>query len=422
MHKILVSGLLLVGLSAGAQSIGTSPYAAFGIGDIKYDNSLDAKAMGGISAAYIPDFTNDFNFGNPAANFNLQLTSLRAQVNNENVTYKSDFNNYKNTKHSTYLSGISFAFPISSKVKFGMRYQPYSSKSYDMIRVSDVNDEVQMANSFTGDGTINTIEAAISYEIAKGLGVGFKTNFNFGTITDLQEISYSNAELISGYETKSTIKSFNYTLGLVYQHVSKNDYKFTVGGSYQFGNSGTMNTHYINSTYYYAGNEPVNESIIDESKSTSKNLIPEKLQFGVGYGKEFSWFASAQIEYEKGRTINFLGSPFEYDNSYKISAGGWFVPNINDFRSYFNRVIYRYGAFYKKGGLNISNTNIDSYGLSIGANFPIKPHSGSFSSIDLAIEVGKRGTLKNNLVQEGFINLSLGFNFADRWFMKRLYQ
>jgi hypothetical protein len=39
--------------------------------------------MGGISAAYISDFTNSFNFGNPAANFNLELT-LRGQVTNEN--------------------------------------------------------------------------------------------------------------------------------------------------------------------------------------------------------------------------------------------------------------------------------------------------------------------------------------------------
>jgi hypothetical protein len=33
------------------------------------------------------------------------------------------------TKHSTYLSNISIALPLSKKLKFGFGYQPYSSKN-----------------------------------------------------------------------------------------------------------------------------------------------------------------------------------------------------------------------------------------------------------------------------------------------------
>ena len=54
----------------------------------------------------------------------------------------------------------------------------------------------------------------------------------------------------------------------------------------------------------------------------------------------------------------FLGQPFTYQDSYRISAGGWYLPNYNDFRSYFNRVVYRYGAFYEKGNLSVNGTNI----------------------------------------------------------------
>jgi hypothetical protein len=90
-----------------------------------------------------------------------------------------------------------------------------------------------------------------------------------------------------------------------------------------------------------------------------------------------------------------------------VSAGGWFIPNANDFRSYFSRVIYRYGAFYEKGGLNINGKDINGYGLSLGANFPIKPSINSFSSIDFAVEFGKKGTVQNNLVQQGFINFKI---------------
>ena len=41
--------------------------------------------------------------------------------------------------------------------------------------------------------------------------------------------------------------------------------------------------------------------------------------------------------------------------------------------------------------------------------------------IDLGVEIGKRGTLDNNLIRQNFINFRVGINFADKWFMKRLY-
>jgi len=62
MKKIVVSIFVAaLGSHAAAQTIGNSPYAAYGIGDIKYDNSVETRSMGGISAAYVWDFNNQFN-------------------------------------------------------------------------------------------------------------------------------------------------------------------------------------------------------------------------------------------------------------------------------------------------------------------------------------------------------------------------
>ncbi|MCB4235062.1 hypothetical protein LDL59_08080 [Kaistella anthropi] len=96
---------------------------------MKYDNTTDVNAMGGISTAYIWDFNNNFNFSNPAANKNLELTTVKVEATNENNFFKSNYDNMNVTKHSTYLSNITVAFPISSKIKFGLGYQPYSSKN-----------------------------------------------------------------------------------------------------------------------------------------------------------------------------------------------------------------------------------------------------------------------------------------------------
>ena len=120
----------------------------------------------------------------------------------------------------------------------------------------------------------------------------------------------------------------------------------------------------------------------------------------------------------------FLGQPFTYQDSYRISAGGWYLPNYNDFRSYFNRVVYRYGAFYEKKEILVSTepilTNTESL-LELLLPFE-KSNAVRMSGIDLGLEFGRRGTLENNLIQQNFFNVKVGINFADKWFQKRVYE
>lgn len=429
MKKIFVLSFISVGYFLNAQSISNSPYATYGIGDVKYDNTIETSSMGGISTAYISDFTSNFNFANPANNTNFGLTSIKLEATNENNYFKTNNNNTKSTKHSTYLSNISLAFPISSKVKMGFLYQPYSSKSYDLIQTQTVtnqqtNESITYANRFTGKGTLSTAQAAVSYNVGSGFSVGARANFYFGNLYDVNEFTATNAEFINGYETKNSIKNFNFTLGTSYQHLNpSSDKKLTLGATATFGNTSNTTTDYKNSTYYYTtGDTKLGETIIEQKNTSSKNLLPLQASIGAGYGSENEWFVSAQVDYKKGETVSYFGKTYDFQDTYKISAGGWYLPNYNNFRNYFSRVVYRYGAFYERGGLNIYGNNINRYGISAGVLLPFKSSNiQRMSGLELGIEAGKRGTLNNNLIRQNYINLKVGFNFADKWFRKSLY-
>jgi hypothetical protein len=54
----------------------------------------------------------------------------------------------------------------------------------------------------------------------------------------------------------------------------------------------------------------------------------------------------SQLDYKK-ELLQIFRNPFVYKDSYRL-AGGWYLPNYNDFRNYLNRVVYRYGVFYEK--------------------------------------------------------------------------
>lgn len=423
MKRFFVLPLVAAAYLLNAQSIGNSPYAAFGIGDVKYNNATDISSMGGVSTAYIWDFNNNFNFSNPAANKNLELTSIKIEGTNENNFYKSDFKNMSATKHSSYLSNLTIAFPLSPKIKFGMGYQPYSSKKYTVLTSRELESGTTEASLFRGNGSVSTVEAAISYQIVPEFALGLRSNFYFGNLYDLNELTFSTAELINGYETKNKVKTFNFTLGSAYQKKLENDRKLTLGATYTFGATGQMETRFVNSTYYYtAGENKNNESIIEEKFSQDDNLIPMEFSVGAGYGKDAKWFVGTQFDYRKGEEIQFLGRSFANDNSYKISAGGWYLPNYNNFRNYFSRVTYRYGAYYEKGNLAFNGTNINKFAITGGMTLPFENKSANrMSGIDVGLELGQRGTLENNLIRQNFVNLKIGINFADRWFLKRLY-
>lgn len=425
MKKVFVLSLISVSYFLNAQNLSNSPYASYGIGDVKYDNTIETASMGGISTAYVSDFNSSFNFGNPANNANFELTSIKLGATNENNYFKTDYNNMKSTKHSTYLSNISLAFPVSPRVKIGLLYQPYSSKSYELInKETQADGSTIYANNFKGTGTLNIAQIAASYKVNDQFSLGARANYYFGNLYDINEFTTSTAELINGYETKNSIKNFNFTLGANYQKIDpRNDHKLTIGATATFGNTSNMTTEYTNSTYYYSSTDvKEDESIIEQKKTNSNSLLPFEASLGLGYGNDKRWFTSLQVDYKKGESTAYFGKTLDLKDSYRISAGGWYLPNFNNFRSYFSRVVYRYGAFYEKGNLQILGNTINKYGVTAGVLLPFKNSSiNKMSGLEIGIEVGKKGTLKDNLIRQNYFNVRFGFNFADKWFRKSLY-
>jgi len=54
----------------------------------------------------------------------------------------------------------------------------------------------------------------------------------------------------------------------------------------------------------------------------------------------------------------------------------------------------------------------------MGLGFPV---SGTFSNINVGLEMGKKGTKYYGLVEENYFNISVGLSFSERWFIKRKY-
>ena len=149
--------------------------------------------------------------------------------------------------------------------------------------------------------------------------------------------------------------------------------------------------------------------------------MPSKTSFGVGISKEKKWFIGAEYT-SLGSSVfsNDLISidNSEFEDSSKISFGGFYIPDYASFSKFWNRVVYRAGFYSEKTGLVINDESINEFGISFGLGIPA---GGLFSNVNTTFEFGKRGTTNENLVEENFVNIQLSLSLNDRWFVKRKY-
>ena len=107
-----------------------------------------------------------------------------------------------------------------------------------------------------------------------------------------------------------------------------------------------------------------------------------------------------------------------YENSYKLSVGGFWIPNYNSFSSYWHKVTYRVGFRYDSMGIVLNGERLNDFGTSFGLTLPVK----GFSNLTGMIELGRKGTLSAGVLKENYINLKIGFTLNDKWFQRTKYQ
>ena len=149
--------------------------------------------------------------------------------------------------------------------------------------------------------------------------------------------------------------------------------------------------------------------------------VPSKLAVGFGVGQNKKWMLGTEITFQKtsnmGNRFNDINN-VNYENSTRISLGGFYIPNYNSFSKYYEKINYRGGLRYENTGLIINNTPIKDYAVTVGFGLPL---IGVFSNVNIGFEYGQRGTTSANLVQENYNNITIGFSLNDKWFQKRRF-
>jgi len=424
IKKIIVSFCLLISLTAVAQEATSSPYSFYGIGDIKFKGAVDTRSMGGVSV--FPDSIH-MNLDNPAhlaslklINFTVGGTYLNTHSRTESQTDKA---------RRTAFDYLAVGIPVG-KLGIGFGLIPYSSVGYKIEKITYFTrttvpyDTLRAVKAnYKGIGGVNKVFFGLGYKINNKFNIGADIQYNFGKIETTNLRFQSDIQYGTRENNISDVSGFNVDLGLTYQTKLNKKLSFfssltyTPEASLKLNNTRSIEiVNFLNS----GAISVVQTENIDNVKDTTIKL-PAKLSFGSGFGEVKKWLVGGQITYinssvSSNRFTDIEGATFE--NAMRYSIGGYFIPNYNSYSDYFKKITYRGGLRYENTGLVIANKSITDFAANIGFGLPM---SGTFSNINIGLEVGKRGTKYYNLVEENYVNLSVGLSFSDKWFVKRKY-
>lgn len=406
---IIIAVLLLISGSSLAQQGTTSPYSFYGMGTTNFKGTAENRAMGGLGVA---TDSIRLNLLNPASLAELQLVNFTLGMGYQRTNQK--VGGETQTATTTTFDYLAVGIPVG---KFGVSFglMPSTSVGYDLTSSSGDNHM-----EYQGEGGVNKTFLAFGFSIMENWNIGLEAGYNFGSIKNTGVSRQLGVNYATQEQNEFDLSGFNFQLGTDYTLPLENG-KYLKGSltyTPKYSMS-TENNRILESIIYSFDGSHVSVDRREFDMVEGNMDVAEQYSFGLGYGLDKHWFVGAELSHRGAENFNTHSLALDnvkFSDSKAYRLGGYYIPNYRALSGVFKRVSYRMGIRYEELGLNINGQNIDEFGISFGVGVPM---TRTFSNINLGIELGKRGTNKNGLIQENFINAILTLSLNDKWFQKR---
>jgi hypothetical protein len=424
-------------VSAQSTATTSSPYSQFGLGELVPQALTQNIGMGELTTA-----TNQFggylniNPANPASYGAIGLTTVDIGLYGQRLILSQ--NGQPNQSNGNFrLSHVAFAFPITrrSALSFGML--PYSQMGYNYKQTRNnfgtglPTDTNQVNYLYNGDGGLTKAYIGYGFGIGRHFLIGGNVSYIFGKLHQYAATEIPNlpGTLDSKIENTYAIGGVNYDYGAQYT-IDLNTTNHIILG-YSGSSSNDINSQYSNLVYQYNYDSNGNQNTPLDTLSNTKNpknkiKLPLMNHFGLTYMQDNKFLIGGQYSTGKWSQLTIGGVNQGLQDSKTFNIGGQITPKWDALNNYWATVSYQLGFIYNQTYVNVNDppnnntTNIKNYAITFGMGLPLHPSPTglSFYRINFAAEVGREGTLQNNLVRETYVNFHLSFTLNDRWFMQ----
>lgn len=411
IKKLIVIAVLLGSVIGNAQEIISSPYSYFGIGLPKFKGTAENRMMGGLS---ILSDSIHVNLQNPAGYGALRLTNYTLGVTHNRKSVES--NNASDDVNTTSLDYLAIGIP-AGKLGFGLGIVPYSSVGYDLESASP-----ETNSKYSGQGGLNKLFLAAGYRVTENFRLGVEGSYSFGNIQNESIFFQSGIQYGTKEENRSDLSGVTVKFGAQYEQELTEKLQLTASLGYRPSSTIVSENQRSLSSVIQLNNNDVGEVVLQDVDIENTDLkLPAQYRVGAGIGEKRHWFAG--VEYQQLKSSEYSNRSFDieevtFEDAATYRLGGYYIPDYNDITSYFNRIVFRAGFRYQETGINLSNEEINEFGISFGVGLPAGKF---FSNVNIGAEYGSRGTKSAGLVEENFFSIFMSLSFNDKWFNQRKF-
>ncbi|MHA8107776.1 hypothetical protein [Aquirufa sp. A-Brett2-W8] len=417
LRSLLIVLLLSMAPAVWAQTILNSPYSYLGMGEIQGSENATQMMMGGIGVSNSNGIYT--NMVNPALLARNRWTNLEVGVNTEYKTLQ-DYRQQQKVFGGNYQS-LNLTLPVTSRWTMSVGIRPhsaveYETRSYRRLNLLGVD---SLIYSYKGSGGVSKVSISNGVRVYKEFYVGLQMDYLFGQVNrnvatqNMSDGQYYKVQL----EDLTSYSDFQFKAGFAYRANLKPDLFLNLGATLDLNS--TLNANQVKrfATMDLSGLTVINADTLKNS-SAFVQQIPVAKHFGVSLEKAAKWMVGVDYTYtDWSKVANNLGRSASLPASHKVSIGGEFTPDVESLSNYFKRTTYRLGASYEKTPydfLGNGNYAVDKH-LSFGIAFPLR----NLSVFNVAYQVGRRGVITDNGLEEQYHRLTLGITFSDLWFQKQ---
>lgn len=428
MYKYTAPLFLLLLILATAPVTGQkrtySPLSRYGIGELNYTGYGRSVGLGSTGIGLrSPVNLNNLNPASYSAMDSLSFFFEAGLVGfNQSFKTNATTNSFSNLNFDYFA----FGFPLAKWGVASFGLQPFSHTGYD---VSSIETNADLGTAYTravGTGAISKVYGGFSIVPAKNLSLGMHASYLFGNLRHLNFLMFDEP----GAYHYAKFKEFHVNdilldFGVQYTIPINDKNKLVLGATFTPKTAIKGKSRYIiaRSTSGYSGDGDLiiyGDTIFSSTTNfTSKTFeMPQTIGAGFSYEVQNKLIFAMDYRQQKWAETNFPYEDAKRANSWRVSSGLEYTPNDRSSGSYLNRVHYRIGGHYLNDYLMFNNHQLKDIGMSFGVGLPLKRTK---SSVNVNLEFGKKGTQKENLIQENYTKLSLNFTLHEYWFVKRKF-
>lgn len=200
--------------------------------------------------------------------------------------------------------------------------------------------------------------------------------------------------------------------------------KFTFG--YFTNLTNPLKVSYNAAVYNYilngAGQEILRDTALYLPNQKNTIRLPLEQGFGVGMKKGEKLNVVADFAITKWSRFKYLNDVNTFKDNYRVAIGANYVPEkyAAGRGAFARKVNYRIGASYQSGYINVKNSLVSDYSISVGIGLPVG--IGRLSSmVNVSAQYGVMGTNDPTLIKQNYWRINFGFTYCDRWFQKFRY-